>query len=796
MRMPVAEIPDTTEIAQPSRPSLSRRIFTSAIRFLIVIALGGLAAGGWYLAKRGFGRSWRGLVVEELHKRGVEASVRRLTLDPFRGLVAQDVRIFDYKHRENTVAQITQLSLDVNYAALMQRQPFLNAIDVRDAQVTLPLPAWAGPMSPRAEIHNLNAHIYFPPEQIYLSQADGIFCGIHISATGQLIKRKDSQPAHQLSNEEWQERLLLLQRAVNELKKFTFETPPHLQIEFSGDVADLENARVTASLRADRFRRGAYEWHGLRVASEFADQTLSLTQCEWQDDFGNLRASGLWHRADGQVEFQLRSAVNLRVLLDVLGAGAIVSDLNFLAPPHLEISGHGQFGEGQPQWRAIGRAAFDRFTYKAIPFLSANAEFSWDGERTMLRDIHLRHRSGELTAQLLDAPDDFRLDFASTIDANALRSLAPAGLREFVNEWDWPRSSSVQFAIRGPSRDPESWKGNGRLQLDRGRFRSVIFNNASADVHFGDGAVTYQNFRVARDEGIATGTFVYDYAHHETRVTNVRSTLRPADAIYWIDPDLLKVVTPYKFSAPPVITANGVYQFRGGKETHLEIGIESPAKMDYVFLGKTLPFDRVSAKLLLTNDRLQITDLNGSIFSGAVRGRSDISLAKNDGRYDALIAAEGIDFQRLTNLYFNYKTAQGSMDGQYEWTGKGGEARTMNGKGNLVVRNGDVFAVPLFGPLSDLLNAVLPGFGYRVARKASMSFTISDGDIRTSDFHVDAGTFGMVGHGESHFLDDKIDFDVRVDAGGAGFVLMPLYKIFEYKAEGSLNHPTWRAKHF
>ncbi|PZR78561.1 MAG: hypothetical protein DLM52_02770, partial [Chthoniobacterales bacterium] len=186
------------EIVQTQRRSLRRRILISAMRFLVVLALGALAGGGWYLAKRGFGRSWRALVVEELHKRGVEASVRRLTLDPFRGLIAQDVRIFDYKHRENTVAQISRLSLDVNYAALMQRQPFLNAIDIRDAKVMLPLPAGADTRSPRAEIQNLHAHIYFPPEQIYVSQADGIFCGIRVSATGQLIKRKDYQPSRQI----------------------------------------------------------------------------------------------------------------------------------------------------------------------------------------------------------------------------------------------------------------------------------------------------------------------------------------------------------------------------------------------------------------------------------------------------------------------------------------------------------------------------------------------------------------------------------------------------------------------
>jgi hypothetical protein len=377
-----------------------------------------------------------------------------------------------------------------------------------------------------------------------------------------------------------------------------------------------------------------------------------------------------------------------------------------------------------------------------------------------------------------------------------VRSLAPHDLRDFINDWDWPHTSNVLLAIRGKSRDPATWKGDGRVQFERGRFRTVGFNSAFADVHFSDGAVTYQNFRVTRDEGVMTGTFVYDFAHHETRVSNVRSTVRPTEGIYWIDPTLLKVITPYKFSAPPVITANGVYQFRGGKQTHLDITVESPAKMDYVFLGKTLVFDRVAAKLLLTDDRLQITELNGLIFSGSIRGHADISLAKNDGRYHAFVAAEGVDFPRLTNLYFNYKTAQGSMKGQYEWNGKGSDARTMDGKGEVTVRNGDVFAVPLFGPLSDLLNAVLPGFGYRVARKANMSFTIGDGVIRTSDFRVDAGTFGMVGHGDSHFLDDKIDFDVRVDASGAGFVLMPLYKFFEYKAEGSLNHPTWRAKHF
>ena len=100
------------------------------------------------------------------------------------------------------------------------------------------------------------------------------------------------------------------------------------------------------------------------------------------------------------------------------------------------------------------------------------------------------------------------------------------------------------------------------------------------------------------------------------------------------------------------------------------------------------------------------------------------------------MTVDHVDFPKLTDLYFKYKTAVGLMNGRYEWTGIGSDARTMNGKGEVEVRNGDVFAIPLFGPLSDILNKIMPGVGYRVARKGNMSFTIKDGVIRTSDFHV------------------------------------------------------------
>ena len=222
---PVLEPPPPSVPAQDRQSPFARRLAIGAGRLLIVALLSALLVSGWYLAKKGFGRQWRHRIVEELHKHGVEALIGHLTLDPFRGLVAQDVRIFDYKNRENTLALISEVSLDINYAALLHHQPFLNALDLRGAQLTLPLPGMKA-KGERPQLKHFRAHVYFPPEQIYVSQAEGIFCGIKISATGQLIKPGNYKPSSPLSEEEWRKRLSILQRVVTELQKCTFPAAP------------------------------------------------------------------------------------------------------------------------------------------------------------------------------------------------------------------------------------------------------------------------------------------------------------------------------------------------------------------------------------------------------------------------------------------------------------------------------------------------------------------------------------------------------------------------------------------
>jgi len=793
---PVLEPPQVRPSTKYRRHTWRRRLGLGLMRLAVLAAICGVLAGSYYLARRGFGREWRYRVVEELHKRGVEADIGRLTLDPFRGLIARNVRIFDYKNRENTLAVISEVSLDINYAALIHRQPFLNALDVRDAQIRLPLKKAEG-KSEKAQLTNFRAHVYFPPEQIYVSQAEGIFCGIRISATGQLIKRENYQPSPAISPEEWQRRLSIAQRVLNELEKFRFPAAlPSLQLKFSGDVAEIEKARVEATLSGERLQRGSYEMRDLSAAAEWNDQHLNIGHCEWSDRKGNFAGRAAWSREINLANFQMRSNLDLKAFLDAFGLGEPLDGIEFHSPPLVEISGSLNFGPDRFRPDIIGHAAFGQFVYKTVPFSDLSADFSWDGQRTFVRDLRVHHQTGQLRADLLEAVDDFRVNLESTISPEALRGLVPRELNEFLRDWEWQRSPAIRLAIRGKDRNPASWQGDGNIVLERSRFRGTWMNSANTRIHFTDGALSCEDLRVARDEGAGTGSFTYDFKKHEVRLANIKTSLNPAEVIFWIDPKVSKTVAPYKFRRPPNVIANGVYQFRGGKNTRLEINVDGTNGMDYVFLGKTLPFDHISARLLFTRDRLQINDVRGALLAGTLRGNTDISLAPNDAHYRASISVSEINFPRLTDLYYNYKTAEGVLSATYDFTGVGSDSRAMHGRGRVEVSNGNVFAIPIFGPLSGILNHIVPGSGYSIAHKATANLNIENGIIHTDDFEAASALFSMLGHGDIHFLDDKLDFSLRLNMKGPGVLLTPVYKLFEYAGEGSLKKPDWHPKVF
>ena len=124
---------------EPSPPARKPRKWRRRLGVLAVVlaVLGGLLWSGWYVYNRGFTRKWRELLAAELRRRGFDFSARRLTLNPFEGLIAENVRLYSLDAEHTQLIYVDRVAVDIDLVAFVRHKPFLNSLDLRGAADSL-----------------------------------------------------------------------------------------------------------------------------------------------------------------------------------------------------------------------------------------------------------------------------------------------------------------------------------------------------------------------------------------------------------------------------------------------------------------------------------------------------------------------------------------------------------------------------------------------------------------------------------------------------------------------------------
>ncbi|MEQ1860975.1 MAG: AsmA-like C-terminal region-containing protein [Chthoniobacteraceae bacterium] len=767
-----------------------RRFFLA----LFLLAGAALLGSGWYVYHRGFTRKWRVAVSEEFRKRGVELTLRKLTLNPFRGIIAKEVKVYDARDRKRVLAAVDEMRLVINWANLINRRAFLDALDLHDATLALPIDPkdFSGP---KVEVGGMSGRLFLPPQQAYLSSFEAEIYGIRVTASGRILNPEVAgmKPPKPSASKRTREGIV---RAVEELKALRYEgEPPVLDFRFSGDLARPETVFVEVRLWAEHARRGDWRLGGIYLDALYRDQRVAVRQFVANDAKGVLRLSGSYDVKAKSAEVQLRSNLDPQPALRAFVRVPELDEFVFYDPPEMELTVRGAFGDS-PVLGVLGHIGTRRVGYRSVIFDSLGADVVWDGDRWGARNVRLAHRSGQITGDAMQLPGEFRARLRSTINPKTLAPLLTGKAAEWFTQVEFLDAPLVSAEVTGREFDPVRLSGNAALKLGRTSYRDVWAQSATATLRYADRRITVDPLHVVREEGVADGGLVFDLARDEVAVQKIRTSLHPQEIIPWIDPKLLRELAPYRFGKkPPNLFLDGVVHTRAGPTTQLRVDVDAPGGMDYTFLRRELHAPQIAARLDFDNARMKIENLSASLFGGRVRGSADVSLRREDQNHSADVRLENVDFAKLTKLYFGYDDSKGRLQARYGFSIRGDDARSMRGRGELTVTEGKVFAIPFLGPLSFILNGIVPGMGEAVADKGSASFSIADGVIETKDFLVEAPGFSMIGDGKLMYLDDKMNFDVRINAKGLpGVLLFPVSKLFEYTSTDALGKPTWRPK--
>ena len=766
----------------------SRRI----LQIIVLLLVGVMLWAAWYGAKRGLTRNWRERVFAEFRAQGIEITFKKLTADALRGFVARDVTIFDANDHQRILAEVDKLTLNIDWSRLLRRRSFVSALELRNARLSLPLNR-RDPKSRRLEVEHLQARLLFPEKQIRLVHAEASMLGFQISAEGWLSNPASTKQSESGEQPSW---LPGVERALQELEAVQWRgAAPRLKVQFTGDMSAPESVAASLKIEAEDATLKGVALESLALSAAWRLGALELEDLTLEDKGGRLHAVGRFTQ-EGGYEARVESTLDPAQVAAALGRSLPSEWVQFQQRPSVQVQLNGATFE-KKEMRATGTLEMAAFLLKKEPFESFKASGSWEAGRWSVRELRLAHKSGVLTADIMQVPDDFRLRLTSTLPTALFELALPEPVPQGPLRWLQNKEPlRVELEARGKTPELAACAAWGRVEVGKSTFRGVALERFTSPFAFRGGVWSFGPFQMKRTEGVGEGSVTYDAVHNDLFLHDLRLRLNPVETMKMIEPEWLEEVVPYRFKGePPLVTVRGKAAPQTPDRTNLLVDVTSKTGMDYDFAGKTLSFKQISAKLVFMPRRVQISSMDGELFGGHLTGNVEIAVKPNSSPHKASLYITNMDFAPLSRLYTGYDESKGKLNCSFLWKGDSDNARLVDGSGELTITDGNVFAIPFLGPISGILNSIVPGLGMSNAHKATATFTVKNGIFNTPDLHIDGAGFSLIGHGDLRFMEDSMQFYARINARGIpGFMLFPVSKLLEYESDSKLSKPVWKAR--
>lgn len=809
-----------------------RRFFATC---LLLALIGGIWAG-IYAQKKGFSKTWRQLVEAEFAKRGYFIDIGKLTLGPFQGLVAEDLQFYQDPERKQELAFVDNVILDLNLSQILHRDLSINTLDVHDASLALPLIPGKRD-SEKLVIDNFSGRLVVTESQIEVVTASAKLHGIEVSMKGSLHRPSQSprQPAKVVEQEEkdaqretlrkMRRNLDRVQDALREIDKFEFDpqSPPRLELKFGGDLGNLRNMSATARLVAEHVRRGPYVAEKLSIWMELDGEkdVLALRELHIRDGKGDLRLEGEWAIGGDDVAFDLETDADVSTMLTAVYPRRTLGEVVFYQPPRLKVAGKVHLDQLDnfkfPNLPVTVEGEFncERLTSRGAVFDGLSFQFSVEGDRFYVLNLHLDHKTGVLLANFLYEPsaekpgERFRYLTEVKLDPGIFEPFfKKEATKRLLRSLDFDDNSAIYLFGSGGGSDlnPQSWDNTGVIDFRNFRYNEVRFEQAESEFAIAGPLHTFSKVRLVREEGEARSEDLhFDGMSQQWTIGELRSSLSLAEGLRAFCPKVASSFKPYKFTKSPEIVIRGLIDGRlpeavgdTGRNHQFEIDFISNQPAGYEFLGRELPLENPGGVLKVAGDGVKLENFRSDLFGGKLWVSFEAENLAKSKEYRAEVTLDAVPFSALSRLYSDYQSSEGNLSGNMKFGGTIGDVRSIDATGYAAIENGDVFAIPTLGPLSKLISEIIPSrkAGYSVATQATASLRMKNGILSTDDFEANARTFQFKGKGSVDCVAQTIDFDAKINTKFAPtrVLLSPLSKLLEFSCEGPISDPEWRPK--
>lgn len=437
-------------------------------------------------------------------------------------------------------------------------------------------------------------------------------------------------------------------------------------------------------------------------------------------------------------------------------------------------------------------------SYRAVPIESAALKVSLSNEVLHLTDFSVVRPEGraELEYQLHTRTRDFNWNVSGSLNAKEIGPAISRNAPQLLSMFDFPHPTRVVGKVWGCWKPPEQIDCALAITATNFSFRGEPVDSLDAFVSSSNKIVSASNVNIQTgNEWIKAPSVNLDLEIPRVYISNAQCCIDPLKVARVIGSNVVKALEPYRFGNPPLAKVAGIIAFP-----------ENRTRPDIVFdvAGGPFHFWRLNASEVAgivhwKEDRLLITNLAASLYQGRLTGNVRAEFYQtNDASIQFSSRLVNADLRLLArDLLEHHANIEGIVSANFNVVnGRAADVRTWNGYGDIEMRDGSLWDLPIFGILSPILNTVVPGLGNSKARSATTTFTLNNGVLRTDNLAIDAGPARLRYHGNTDLegrVNARAEAEILASTPLVGpfisLALTPLSKVFIFQVNGTLAKP-------
>jgi AsmA-like protein len=526
---------------------------------------------------------------------------------------------------------------------------------------------------------------------------------------------------------------------------------------------------------------------------------------------GDLQFEGHLDVATRSLEASLASTVDPEVIAPLLTPGAQrwLAEYSWGQPPH--VSGRASltlpaWTNSQPDWRVEvqptlqlhGQFRFDnRVTYRAIPVTTAQSHFIYSNMIWRLPDLVATRPEGRLTAahQADDRTKEFHWQILSTFDPNFLRPVLQTNEIRGLDFFQLTRPPVVQAEIWGHFHEPERTGVKARVALTNFTFRGETVSACQTALNYTNRWLEFIGPQILRGtQQLSADGLSVDFPAQKIYLTNGFSTTEPQVVARAIGPKIGHTLEPYQFGNPPIAHAHGTIPIHRDEDADLHFDLDGGP-----FHWSKFHVRHIAGHVHWAGQQLSLRDVHMEFYGGTASGWAAFEFhPQRQTDYQFSLTTTNTS---LHSLMADVSTQSNHLEGRLSGDlvisrANSLDWRSVQGHGDLELRDGLIWDIPLFGIFSPVLDSLVPGLGNSRANAATCTFAIVDGVIHSDDLEIHAPMLRLEYRGTIDLqknVDAKVDAALLRDVPGLGplmsLVLWPVTKLFEYRVTGSITEP-------